>query len=131
MFNSLFIECSILFIIVFQIILSFFVKKILGKMVAYKSQLNMVLNDKKELSQGLNALYHSIEHLEKSFSTIREKQIEGEVQQKTQAHLKENKNTYQYASKLIEMGASLSEVQKTCELKKQEAELLWAIKKND
>ena len=125
------VEVLIFSLVVTQVLMAFFIKGLFTKMLAFKKQLDVITNDKGQLNNGLNALYHSIEHLEKSFKSMKEVQIDKDVQEKTLPKSRSHENTYDYASKLIDMGASLSEVKETCKLKPQEAELLWAINKKN
>lgn len=125
------IEALVAFLMLSQILMIFFIKGLFNKMLAFKKQLDVITGDKAQLNNGLNALYHSIEHLEKSFSAMKEVQVDKEVQEKTLPKTRFHENTFDYASKLIDMGASLSEVKDTCKLKPQEVEILWAINKKN
>ena len=129
--NISIVEVLVAFLMLSQILTIFFIKGLFSKMFAFKKQLDVITSDKVQLNNGLNALCHSIEHLEKSFGAMKEVQADKEVQEKTLPKGRSHENTFDYASKLIDMGASLTEVKNTCKLKPQEAELLWAINKKN
>jgi hypothetical protein len=122
-------EILLTFLTVAFITVIFFIKALFQKMVIFKKQLDAINSDHSQLTSGFKALYHSIEHLEKSFHKIKDAQKDKEIEEKTKPAQRPHENTYNYATKLIEMGASLSEVKSTCQLKPQEAELIWAIHK--
>ena len=127
--NVMFTEILLTMLAVSLMGLIFFIKALFQKMVIFKKQLDAINSDHSQLTTGFKALYHSIEHLEKSFHKIKDNQTDKEIQEKTKPAQRPHENTFNYASKLIEMGASLSEVKSTCQLKPQEAELIWAIHK--
>lgn len=125
------VEALIIFVVCTQVLMGLFLRGLFSKMFAFKKQLDVISNDKTQLNSGLNALYQSIEHLEKSFSQMKDRQVDQEVTEKTLPKTRSHENTFDYASKLIDMGASMTEVKNTCKLKPQEAELIWAINKKD
>lgn len=111
------------------ILIGFFIKALFKKMLIFKNQLEIITNDHTQLTSGFNALYHSIDHMEKSFKKVKEGQDGQETRENPKYVNKKNHATMDYASKLIEMGASMNDVKKSCQLNSQEAELVWAVNK--